>query len=352
MGQTNGKKQYGGLDIFRVFAAFLIVAIHTGPFSGISQTAEQYVTYGVCRIAVPFFFLVTGFFVLGKNGGVQRMQKHLLWMYLLISLLYLPVEIYSGNLPDSPGDVLKQIFFDGTFYHLWYLPAVILGLGVAGWLKKRLGVQWAGMLAAVLYLIGIFGDSYYGAAAEIAPLQAFYQVVFAVSSYTRNGIFFAPVFLILGAALASHETVLTKMGSLIGFLLSLSAMLAEVYLTTSMEWQRHNSMYLFLPLAAFFLFEFLRRLPLREYPLCRRISMWIYLLHPLCIIFVRAAAGLLQRKEWLTEKTLIFYLLVCACSLVAALVANALRHVGQEILKPGRGRRKSDGRRGKEQSMD
>ena len=58
------KKNYGAIDNFRFLAALLIVAIHTSPLASFSGTADFLVTYCFGRIAVPFFFMVTGFFVL------------------------------------------------------------------------------------------------------------------------------------------------------------------------------------------------------------------------------------------------------------------------------------------------
>lgn len=328
---TKEKRQTGGLDVFRMVAAFFVVAIHTGPFQSVSSVAEQYITYGVCRIAVPFFFMVTGFFVLSHPEKIRREVYHLLMLYGFSIFIYLPFQIYAGNLPKGFIGACRQIIFDGTFYHLWYLPAVILGLWVSGQLVQRFGLQKAGIVAAVLYLAGIFGDSYYGAITQIKPLKMLYDVLFAISSYTRNGIFFAPVFLILGAALASNETIVTKAGSVFGFLLSLTAMQAEIYLTTGMNWQRHNSMYLFLPLVVFFLFEGLRYLPIRPHPQCRKVAMWVYLLHPFSIIGVRAVAGVLGKKQWLTEQRLLFYVLVCISAAIAAVIA------AQFYIKIGKG---------------
>lgn len=327
-----GENGFGMLDIFRLAAAGLIVAIHTGPFSGISEKADLIVTYGIGRIAVPFFLMVTGYFVLShmleteNEGGERlwRMEKHLIKMYLLITLLYLPVSWYSGNLPKSVGGVFKQLLFDGTFYHLWYLPGAIIGIAVSYLLLRYCGMQKAGMIAALLYLIGLFGDSYYGAVEQIPPLRGFYELLFQGSSYTRNGVFFAPLFLILGAALAVCPTLLTKFSVCFGFLASLAAMLIEVEMTDQLGWQRHNSMYLFLPLVMFFLFVGLSWIPLRAFPVCRSISMWIYLLHPLCIVLLRGLGGILGQKEFLAKYTLIFYLLVCLLSAAAAVLAAFL----------------------------
>ena len=337
-------REYGMLDLFRLAAAGMIVAIHTGPFSGISEKADTFITYGAGRIAVPFFFMVTGYFVLsgivggehdvrsGFTGGSEgiaaaangkrlwQMERHLVILYLLITILYLPVSWYSGNLPKTVGGAFKQLLFDGTFYHLWYLPAAIIGLGISWLLLRYCALQKAGMLAALLYLLGLFGDSYYGAVEQIPPLKAFYELLFWGSTYTRNGIFFAPLFLILGAALAVCPTLLTRSGVCFGFLASFAAMLFEVGMTVNLGWQRHNSMYLFLPLVMFFLFEGLGSIPLRAFPVCRSISMWVYLLHPLCILLLRGAAGVIGQKEFLAEHTLVFYLLVCLLSAAAAIL--------------------------------
>ena len=63
-----------------------------------------------------------------------------------------------------------------------------------------------GLLAVtgLLYLIGLFGDSYYGLTAALPPLAAAYEAGFQVFSYTRNGLFMAPLFLLLGARLGSR----------------------------------------------------------------------------------------------------------------------------------------------------
>lgn len=88
---------------------------------------------------------------------------------------------------------------DGTLYHLWYFPALLLGVPIARWLR-RLGLR-AGLTAAgVLYLIGLGGDSYYGLAMRLPGAESLYGAVFQVFTHTRNGLFYVPLFLLLGAA--------------------------------------------------------------------------------------------------------------------------------------------------------
>lgn len=109
-------------------------------------------------------------------------------------LLYLPLNWYAGQLSlDFP----RQVLFDGSFYHLWYLPALLLGAPIA-WLLNRLGQKKALLIAGGLYLIGLGGGSYYGPLPE--SVAHLYNTVFRVFAYTRNGLFYVPLFLLLGAA--------------------------------------------------------------------------------------------------------------------------------------------------------
>ena len=68
------------------------------------------------------------------------------------------------------------------------------------WGLRRLGLRTALPLAGLLYLIGLGGDSYYGLAAQVPALKTAYDAIFQVFSYTRNGLLYVPLFLLLGAA--------------------------------------------------------------------------------------------------------------------------------------------------------
>lgn len=67
-------------------------------------------------------------------------------------------------------------------------------------LMKLLGNKGTGIAALILYVIGLFGDSYYGMIEEIPVLKSVYDGIFTVSSYTRNGIFYVSIFFGMGMA--------------------------------------------------------------------------------------------------------------------------------------------------------
>lgn len=60
------KQRNCSIDIFRYVCAVLVVAIHTQPFSDLHTGLGFVFTQILPRIAVPFFFLVAGYFYTGK----------------------------------------------------------------------------------------------------------------------------------------------------------------------------------------------------------------------------------------------------------------------------------------------
>ena len=108
----------GVLDWFRIAAAFLVTAIHISPLEDISAQGDLVLTRILARVAVPFFFMVTGYFVLDKErpGRVRRaIVKNLKW-YLL--------AVFSG--PDyRSGAVRPGVRLSGIETGAWDLhPAV------------------------------------------------------------------------------------------------------------------------------------------------------------------------------------------------------------------------------------
>lgn len=312
-------------DAFKWLAAFLVVAIHTSPLESIWPYGDFLLTRIAARLAVPFFFMLTGYFTV----QVKKTEKKLFLLYLGVTCLYLPVQIYKymGGETFTAGRILKDIFFDGTFYHLWYLPACMLGLALMTLLLKC-GKENAVAISILLYVIGLLGDSYFGLVRLSPILSKVYDGMFTCFSYTRNGIFMAPLFLILGRLFREQEKKgkQNKEKELILFLCSFVLMIQEALLLHNTDWQKHDSMYLFLPLCSYHLFAFLRCVNERALPsersgkradsLWLKGPMYIYFLHPLVIILVRGCAKVIKMPA-LVECSPLYYLCVCAGSFCA-----------------------------------
>lgn len=312
-------RNYKGIELFRIAAAFLVVAIHTSPLASYSAAADFIFTRVIARVAVPFFFMATGYFVLG-GVSVRRSLKKLVIIYAAAAALYLPVNVYAGHLQGwGLLELVRQVFFEGTFYHLWYLPASILGLWLTDVLLRRLGAKRAGAAVIALYALGLLGDSYWGLIKNVHVLSSVYNGIFALMGYTRNGLFLAPIFFYLGARLRGGKK--RAMGyELMGLIAGFAVMLAEALFARSRGWQRHDSMYVFLPFVMYFLFALLMRargkvrLPLGNF------AMLVYILHPAVIIAVRGAARVLGLCGLLVENSLGHYIAVCLGSAAAGAV--------------------------------
>ena len=140
-----GGQKLPALDGFRLVAAFLVVCIHTSPFASWTELGDFWLTRVLARVAVPFFFMTSGYFLACSGWrGFGRTVKKLLLLYGCAILLYLPLNWYNGGF--TPLQWLQKLLVDGTFYHLWYFPAVLLGLLIARQ-AARLGMPAALILA-------------------------------------------------------------------------------------------------------------------------------------------------------------------------------------------------------------
>ena len=360
---------FGGIDRFRVVAAFLIVGIHTSPLLSFNEDIDFLVVRVFARIAVPFFLMATGFFLqsqsLSGEGSAGRIfagrvpltgfLKKTGALYAVATAIFLPVSIYAGYYSEGNTalNIFRNVVFDGTFYHLWYLPASILGVLLLYLLGRLFPLRAVLVISGLLYTAGLLGDSYYGAVSGAPFLNAVYDFGFSIFSYTRNGLFYAPIFLAMGAKLtdkALHEETAhisdsdfahtgssgiaqnqgKKRGNYyaslnaIGFSVSMALMMAEGWGLHVFGLQRHDSMYIMLVPCMFFLFRLTLAGKGNASPFLRSLSMWIYILHPFCLIMVRGAAKVSGLSALLTDNSLVHYIAVCLLSLVISAAVAGL----------------------------
>lgn len=74
------KKEYRALDFSKFVAAFLVAAIHIPPFEEIAPVFSHEFQQVICRMAVPFFFVCTGYFI-GEKNNRQRQGKKISFPY-------------------------------------------------------------------------------------------------------------------------------------------------------------------------------------------------------------------------------------------------------------------------------
>lgn len=310
-------KKNQGIEQFRVILAMMVVAIHCLPLHRLWPDGDILITLTLFRIAVPFFFMISGYYVFSdlatQNSYPARQRiwlfiKKQLQVYLIATLLFLPLAWYSGILGlNMPLDTFIQTFLvNGILYHLWYFPAIITGGLLVMGLLTRLSFKQVFFIAVGLYVVGLGGDSWSGLAAQ-TPITPLYSLIFQLLDGTRNGIFFAPLFLILGVLARRFAKKPASPHRYSYLMISLICLLLESYLLHHFTTPKHDSMYVFLPFVLLFLFPIIQQW---QAPMiwkqAGRLSLWLYLLHPYTI----AVTHFLSQKLPLLQNNLINFLVV------------------------------------------
>lgn len=274
------REKYDVVDIAKLFFAMAIISLHVGHRTAFLDIFSQY----IARLGVPFFFIVAGYFLYaklekGKNKAViTDYVKRVMKMWLVWLLLYMPIFAYQllsqGNLLTTCLSFLHKTVCITPAY-LWYLSALACGsvLMAVFFLKNEKAYLVASIL---LFIIGATGNTYI-LILDAEEMWGGYRSIFLT---TRNGIFFAPVFVGIGAYLKKHEEriALMKYKKVLLFMACI-AYGAEVFLVgQSDRIYEDRSFYFTLPLAAGCVAECILnfKVNISWAFACRRLSTWIY----------------------------------------------------------------------------
>lgn len=211
---TMQKKQYNLLNALKIIAAFFVVAIHIH-FPGDFGRG----VIAIARFAVPFFFMVSGFFSCYENKTVlnekyKRKIKHVFVLFLGGTGLYLvygiAVALYSGTAVSYLGkifsikSILEFLIFNNTSVSefLWFLPALIYTYAVFFVFEKTGTTKKLYFLIPVLFLGGVF----FRESIEFLPE---YPAIMSNGYVYRNFAFIGLPFFMLGHFIKANEDKLT-----------------------------------------------------------------------------------------------------------------------------------------------
>ena len=227
------------VDVARLIAVTAVIAIHTKPFYGSSSADGKYLSIlldQLARFAVPFFFIISGFFwgaKINKNGAVTStsivMAKRIFYLFIFWCIVYaLPYNLnvmteygFFGAVKDAYGNFIKltnepvTLLMQGTKDHLWFLIALLFSLGISAFFVEKKRYKTLFVISVALYVIGLMCKAY-----ADTPLGIH------VNFNTRNGPFFGTIFFVSGYALSNLKPnpgwfakgiALLAVGSLIHF---------------------------------------------------------------------------------------------------------------------------------------
>lgn len=294
-----GDGRVNSLDKLKVLCALLIVCIHA-PFPGV---AGEYLT-ALTRIAVPIFFMITGFFY--SEHTAPRQIKKLVWLMLSANGIYF---VWKTALAAIRGDmfpywaevftaksIIRLLLLNETRLqsHLWYLGAILYVVVIVT-VICRWDAQKAKKLLYIAAPILLLGDLVFGKYSLLLLHREFPSIL------VRNWLFVGLPYFTIGMWIHSNHTrIQKKMRGCakvkICLLIGLTAIttLLERWLLVSTNLNPARDHYLsttFLAIAVFLFFLFfVDGGESRISRIGRRGSAWIYILHPIFISVLGAAA--------------------------------------------------------------
>ena len=176
------EKRMPSIEIARYICAILIVFVHGNLF--IEKGGWYYIvgTQVLPRIAVPFFFTVSGFFYQNQTLReiIDRYRKVII-SYLIWTAIYWSWEYVYGEFNYRLGGMLYRLL-TGSYYHLWFIPALLFAIISINAGLKVMKYKTIAYLSTLLYCGGVIFTAY----VRIANLESFKNNLFSNPYFNYN----------------------------------------------------------------------------------------------------------------------------------------------------------------------
>ena len=177
------KKQYDFVNLAKFISAVFVIGIHTSPLQGLHPKLNYFTRCIVFRLAVPFFFICSGYFLADKlfdedkkkvKDYVKKYILNILNIYILWSIIY---TLLNFNTYFGDGNIIKNIIlvvarflFKGAYIQLWYLSAICVSV----------------YLIYKIYMTDCFSNFFGYAANDSSPLPCSHSCASASRSRRRR----------------------------------------------------------------------------------------------------------------------------------------------------------------------
>jgi surface polysaccharide O-acyltransferase-like enzyme len=196
-----------GVEVFRFVMAMLVILLHILPDATWSSSdpwgSPRWVVIAdaLCRCAVPFFFLISGYYFRAERGAVENSRRaivRLLPIYVFWSVCYLVAAYVASGGRLGPWRWLRLLEGGGPAFHLWFLPALLFALITLS-VSLALGGRRLAILVAATFALG-------------GPILSDYHALLGIDSYPShlNDIrrqLAAPAFVVIGYLLKTMPPI-------------------------------------------------------------------------------------------------------------------------------------------------
>lgn len=302
------------VDIMKYIMACFIASIHIRPLSNISELLSYVTEQVIGRLGVPFFLVTSGFFCMKMIEDNQRkFMKHMkkvVYYYIALSALYIVWEKIQQQQAVGLIGMIKRFFFYGTYYHLWYFPALIFALFFMYITNKYKVFYVYSICAGIMYFLFVFTNTWFGIGIQIFPPLETLEKHFDFT-YIRSFLGLAVPFSVAGAVTwkmrekwknLSEKTIIT------GLIVSQILYFSESYIVRYYDFVRSTSTSFFLMPSVCLMMIWIFRHPgknSRYVELLKTSSLLLYGLHPLIFEIYQI---LLKTMKYAKIKPLVIYI--------------------------------------------
>ena len=296
-----------GLDILKAFCTFCIMIIHAPIPGEIGMYIEA-----LSRIAVPIFFMITGFFYVDTQAKKKELAqiKKMFWLCVYANALYLPwglvlnrhagesIQAYVSKV-FAPKALLEWLVFNQSPFsgHLWYLGAILYALMIVYVLNRVCGDKSSRILlvaAPFLLLINLALGNY---------SRLLFQREFS-SILTRNFLFCGIPYFTLGYFLRKRKDIAEALCARPVFLVSAALFfacttIAELFLVHHFGIAANVDLFISTTFLSIVVFSactspyWNRKMPVLRL-IGRKYAVYIYIFHPIVIAVLNTVAKLLR----------------------------------------------------------
>ena len=332
--KENNNLNYDNVDLFKYIFSIVILILHLHPFLQTSYHLNLFFNNIVGRICVPFFFIVSGYFIAKKEQKkkkyIDKYIKSIFYVYIVWCIIYIPIIImyglsyldvvkeYLNNfnvliIPFIPLILIFIMFYVGTFYHLWYFPALIISVWILKKWKNKFSINKLLLISFVLLLIGA-SETYYG----LIPISIkhYFNYYFNIFITTRNFLFFGLFYVTLGYKLGLKKEIYVT-NSFVKLLICIVLLFLETNFLQTIERLNSNIILSCFPLSYYLfinLIYFNNIINLKNNNLFRSYSKYYYLVHPGIIFIFLTLSNILNiniNKNIFTSLIQIIIIFIC-----------------------------------------
>lgn len=240
------KKNFVGIDLFKLIAAILIVILHSiGNYLG--KAGILFIS-NICCIAVPFFFIVSGYFFgrglqqktnNERKNYFKKYEKKLIKMYIVWSLIGIPfmvrayLNIYGNNYSYIFLLMIRNIFFTGTFGIYWYILAMIGGSILIYYFSSKNRLKLMYILSFIFFIFGVLYSGFQGMAENNIVLSCLFKLTWIIFACERNFLMVGWFYMGIGYYFSTHEIKIKLSYSIVLFILFTGLKFGESYLNST-----------------------------------------------------------------------------------------------------------------------